>query len=79
MTIFIFILKDTILYDKQIAIMEKTLKNKGLSDKDANTQARKTISDVQCTYSVTTNSSEADFRSIISDVVGNRRYRTKIN
>lgn len=79
MRIIVFILKDTILFDKQISIACRTLENKGVAPKDVLEQAHKMVSDVQCTYTVISNAHEANPRDIIADIVGDKRYRTRIS
>jgi hypothetical protein len=47
--------------------------------KDTFEQAQKSVSDVQCSYTVVTDSREVNPREIVADVVGDRRYRTRIS
>lgn len=79
MRISVFILKDTTLLDKQVRVATRTLENKGVNPKEALEQAQKSVSDIQCSYTVVTNSREINPKDIINDIVGDKRYRTRIS
>jgi len=79
MVISIFILKDTVLLEKQVGIVARTLENKGMARKEALEQAQKEVSDIQCSYRVLSTSREVNARDIVNDIVGDKRYRTRIS
>lgn len=79
MRITVFILKDTVLLEKQRTVEVKTLVRQGMTPQEAETESAKRISDVQCVYAINTTSKEVTPRAIISDIVGDKRYRTQIS
>lgn len=79
MRITVFILKDSILLEKQRLAEAKAFERQGMTPQDASVEAAKKVSDVQCVYAVTTTSKEVTPRSIVKDIVGDKHYRTQVS
>ncbi len=77
--IVISLLKDELLLEKQRTVFAKTLINRGEKPQMAYAEAKKCVSDVQCTYNVTSDSKEVNPHDIINDVVQRRPYRVVVS
>lgn len=75
----IFILKDTLLLEKQRVVCAKTLRNQGMNPQLAVEEAFKAISDVQCVYSVVSAGKEVSAPAIANDVTQGKAYRMTVS
>lgn len=75
----IFILKDTLLLEKQRTVYAKTLINQGYHPQVAVTEAQAAISDVQCAYNVITNGKEVNASAIANDAAQGKAYRMTVS
>ena len=75
----VFILKDSLLLDKQRKVQTRTYIREGYAEPAARTAAAEKISDVQCVYAITINSTEVSTKTIAKEVAGDKSYRLHVS